>query len=129
MKVRTFRDLLVWQRGMELARRIYKETERMPKSEMFGLTSQMRRAACSIPMNVAEGFGQWTRPKLVFGLRLATGSLMELMTAYELAVSLGMIKETAETLSLMAEEDRMIQAMIRKLPTREAEKARQTPII
>ncbi len=97
----------------------------MPKSEMFGLTSQMRRASSSIPMNIAEGFGQWTRPEFVHGLRLATGSLMELMTAYELATSLGMIKEQPETIALMAEEDRMIQAMIRKMPTKSAEKARQ----
>lgn len=120
MKIRTFRDLVVWQRGMDLAREIYRETNRMPKAEMFGLTGQMRRAACSIPLNIAEGFGRYTRPEFVHALRLAAGSLMELMTAYELAASLGMIKASQETLDLMAEQDRLLSGLIRKLPTRSA---------
>lgn len=114
MKVRTFRDLVVWQRGMDLARTTYEATERMPKAEMFGLTSQMRRAACSIPMNVAEGFGKHSRPEFIRGLRIATGSLLELMTAYELATTLGHVETSPRMIDLLAEEDRLLSALIRK---------------
>lgn len=127
-KVETFRDLLVWQRGMELARLVYHETESMPKSEMFSLTSQMRRAAASILMNIAEEFGPHTRPDFVHGLRIAMGSLFELMTAYELATSMGMLAASDRVLELLAEEDRLLQSLIRKLPItkRVPGKARET---
>ena len=115
MKVNTFRDLIVWQRGMDLARTIYRETSRMPRAEMYSLTDQMRRAATSIPMNIAEGFGRHSRPELIRGLRVATGSLMELMTAYELATSMGMIESNPDTLAMLAEEARLLQALIKKL--------------
>lgn len=114
-QIKTFRDLIAWQKGMDLARTIYHETEHMPRTEMFGLTSQMRRAATSVPMNIAEGFGRYTRPELVRGLRIAAGSLMELMTAYELATTMGLIRERAETLDLLAETDRVLSALIRSL--------------
>jgi four helix bundle protein len=114
-KIETFRDLLVWQKGMELARLVYHETRAMPKVEVFGLTSQMRRAATSIPMNIAEGFGQHTRPKFLHGLRLAAGSLNELMTAYELVVSMQMIPSNPDVRSLLQEEDRLLSALIRSL--------------
>jgi len=57
MKTRHFRDLQVWQRSMILARNVYSATQNFPKSEMFGLTSQLRRAAVSVPSNIAEGHG------------------------------------------------------------------------
>ncbi len=114
-KIRTFRDLFAWQRGMDLARSIYIATAKMPRSELFGLTNQMRRAASSVPMNIAEGFGKHTRPEFIHGLRTAMGSLCELMTAYELATSLDMIPVTNRVLELLAEVDRLIQALIMKL--------------
>lgn len=120
MKVRTFRDLLVWQRGMELARLTCAATEKMPKAEVFGLTSQMRRAASSIPMNIAEGFGKHSRPEFVRGLRIATGSLLELMTAYELATSLNHIPTSPRMLDLLAEEDRLLSSLIRKLEAKKS---------
>jgi four helix bundle protein len=113
--IKTFRDLLVWQRGMELTREVYVATRAMPKAEMFALTSQMRRAASSIPMNIAEGFGQHTRPKFVNGLRIAVGSLNELMTAYELATSMSLIPSSERILDLLAEEDRLLGSLIAKL--------------
>jgi len=56
--VQSYKDLIVWQKGINLVSEIYKVTERFPKSEMFGLTSQIRRAAVSIPANLAEGYGR-----------------------------------------------------------------------
>ena len=72
-----FRKLLVWQRAHELVLSIYKMTEKFPKSEMFGLTSQMRRAAVSISANIAEGQGAGTKPQFVRYLDIARGSLSE----------------------------------------------------
>jgi four helix bundle protein len=56
--IRSFKDLIVWQRSMDLAVRIYRITQKLPASEQFGLTSQLRRAAVSIPSNIAEGYGR-----------------------------------------------------------------------
>ena len=119
-KIRTFRDLIAWQRGMDLARAIYLATKSMPRSEIFGLTSQMRRAASSIPLNIAEGFGKHTRPAFINGLRTAMGSLCEVMTAYELAASMGMIKSSIQVGELLREEDRILQALIMSLEARTA---------
>jgi four helix bundle protein len=115
MKIRTFRDLIVWNKGMDLARLVYKLTRAMPAEERFALTSQMRRAASSIPMNIAEGFGQRTRPQFLKGLRLANGSLLELMTACELAISMGLMPESEQLRELLAEQDRILSSLIRTL--------------
>ncbi|MBL8759124.1 MAG: four helix bundle protein [Phycisphaerae bacterium] len=117
--------MLVWQKGMQIAVAIITATRQMPRSELFGLTSQMRRAASSIPMNIAEGFGQHTRPKFIHGLRTAMGSLCELMTAYEIAIKAGYLRENADLLEALAEEDRMLQSLIRELDAKE--RATDTP--
>jgi four helix bundle protein len=114
-KVSTFKDLTVWQRGMDLSVSVYEATAAMPREEIFGLTNQMRRAATSIPLNIAEGFGKHTRPELTRGLRLATGSLFELMTAYELSVRLEFMTHDQALIDLMNEQDRLISAFIRGL--------------
>lgn len=120
MAIKTFKDLVVWQKAMDLARLVYRETRKMPKEELFSLTSQMRRASYSVPLNIAEGFGKYTRPEFLKGLRTAMGSLFELMTAYELATSLDMIPQTDKMLNLLAEEDRVLQALIRSLEAKTA---------
>ena len=120
-QIRTYRDLLVWQKGLDLARAIYRATNRMPRSEMFGLTNQMRRAAYSIPSNIAEGFGKHTRPEFIHGLRNAMGSLCELTTQYEIATSLHLIPSTVSILELLAEEDRLLQSLIMELEAKTAQ--------
>jgi four helix bundle protein len=72
-----FRKLLVWQRAHELVLSIYKMTEKFPKSEIFALTSQVRRAVVSIPANIAEGQGAGTKPQFARYLDIAKGSLSE----------------------------------------------------
>ena len=119
-KVRTFRDLIAWQRGMELARAVYHATRRMPASERFGLTSQMRRAAVSIPSNIAEGHGRESRLDYLKHLRIARGSLAELSTQYELVASLQMIPPDQHLAELINEEDRILQALIRSLEQKQA---------
>ena len=113
--ISTFRELIAWQKSKELAKVIYRETATMPSDERFGLTNQMRRAAISVPSNIAEGFGRQTRPDYLRHLRIARGSLMELDTQYQLAVELKMLIESSELHDLLQETDRVLQGLIRSL--------------
>ena len=87
----TFRDLIVWQKSKALATRIYTITKDFPKEEIFGLTSQIRRAATSIPANIAEGKGRGTQKDFCHFLVQARGSLFEVETFAELASDLAYI--------------------------------------
>jgi four helix bundle protein len=87
-QVRSFKDLKVWQVAMELVSAVYRLTEGYPKREWYGLTAQMRRAAVSIPANVAEGRGRFTTREFIRFLRIAIGSLRELETYCELSLRL-----------------------------------------
>jgi len=89
MKVKHFRDLQIWQRSMGLARSIYNLTAGFPRSERFGLTDQMRRAAVSVPSNIAEGHGRLSDKSFAVFLSQARGSLNELHTQLELSIHLG----------------------------------------
>jgi four helix bundle protein len=115
VKVKTFRDLIAWQKGMKLAVAVYRETEQMPNSERFGLTMQMRDAATSIPSNVAEGYGRQTLSDFRRFLRVARGSLNELYTRRRIAIVLNMLKPHQVVTDLIAEEDRVLQGLIRSL--------------
>jgi four helix bundle protein len=83
------RSSIAWQKGMELARVIYTLTQRFPVEERFDLTNQLRRAAVSIPSNIAEGKGRLTTGELVQFLAIARGSTLEVQTQLELAAMLG----------------------------------------
>src|SRR3569833_695534 len=91
-KAQSYRDLLVWQKGVALAKMIYKMTSEFPSEEKFGLISQMRRAAVSVPSNIAEGQARHTTGKFVLFISHAEGSLAELDTQLVLAVELGFLK-------------------------------------
>ena len=116
--VRTFRDLIAWQKSMELARILYVATKAMPSDERFGLTSQMRRAAVSVPSNIAEGFGRENRADLLKYLRIARGSLNEVATQYELATSMQMIPAQPMISDLIEETDRVLQGLIKSLKSK-----------
>ncbi len=88
-RTRHFRDLIAWQKSMELARKIYTLTANFPKTEQYGLVSQMRRCAVSVPSNIAEGHGRLTDPVLRTFLSQARGSVFELETQLQLAADLG----------------------------------------
>ncbi|MGA7522536.1 MAG: four helix bundle protein [Acidobacteriaceae bacterium] len=94
-RTRYFRDLVVWQKAMDLARSVYRETSRFPKAELFGLTSQMRRAAVSVPSNIAEGHGRLSDGNMRVFLAQARGSLFELETQIELASGLDLLAPEA----------------------------------
>ena len=114
-KIRTYRDLIAWQKGMSLTQAIYVATDEMPASEKFGLTNQMRRAAVSIPSNIAEGHARQTRPDYLRHLRIARGSLAELSTQFELTINLKMLNSNRVLFEQINEEDRILQALIRSL--------------
>jgi four helix bundle protein len=115
--IQSFRDLSVWQKSMDLVVQVYERTEQFPRSEMFGLTSQVRRAAVSIPSNIAEGkaVGGLTYPRHI---KVAIGSEAELQTQIELAQRLKMLSE-AEAITLLqhtSEVGRMLAGLLRSLP-------------
>ena len=105
MTGKNYQDLIAWQKAMDLAADVYRNTANMPREEIYGLTSQMRRAAASIPANVAEGQGRRTDGEFANQLSVAHGSVRELETHVMLAARLGFISaEQAEHLLLSAGE-------------------------
>jgi len=113
--IRTFRDLIAWQKGKELCKGVYVLTRRMPEDERFGMTNQMRRAAVSIPSNIAEGHARQSRLDFLKFLRTARGSLAELMTQLEIAWELGLLPSDENLSLLLQEVDRVLQGLIRSL--------------
>jgi four helix bundle protein len=115
--IRTHRDLIVWQKAMKLAVLTHEIGKQFPSSERFGLTSQLHRAATTVPMNIAEGHGRGTRRDYAHFLSIARGSLMETETCIELGILLDYIPKeiAAPALSLTAEILRMINAIRWKL--------------
>ena len=119
-RVRTFRDLIAWQKGKELCKVVYAATRKMPEEERFGLTNQMRRASVSIPSNIAEGHARQSRPDYLKFLRTARGSLAELMTQVEIAWELELMPYSQPLSDLLEEEDRVLQGLIRSLENKSA---------
>ena len=105
----------VWQKAYNLCIEIYKITRTFPKEELYGLTSQMRRAAISVPSNIAEGYGRKTTPEYLRSLYIAYGSSCELETQILLSGDLGLMK--AEALNKLqadlGEVERMLKALIK----------------
>jgi four helix bundle protein len=117
MPIRSHKDLVVWKKGIRLCKDIYELTEKFPKSETYGISSQMRRAAISIPSNIAEGRSRGTRKDFIQFLRIALGSASELETQIEIAKQLAGTEEYRykEIEILLDEVSRMTMGMIKKL--------------
>ena len=94
MPINDYRDLEVWKRGRSLAKEIYLLTRRFPKEELYGMTSQMRRAATSIPANIAEGWGRHYTGEFIQFLRTSNGSRTELETHLMICSDIGLCTET-----------------------------------
>ena len=112
---RTFRDLIVWRRAIELAKAVYQATRAMPETERFGLIAQMRRAAVSVPSNIAEGNARHTLKDYIHFLSVARGSLAELETQITIARELNMLNDPHPLVDLLSETDRLLQGLIRSL--------------
>ncbi len=117
-KIKTYKDLIVWQKSMKLALLIYDIARNLPKEELYGLSMQMRKAVVSIPSNMAEGYGRRSGVEYRRFLNIAMGSLFELETQLLLARSLGFVEDKAcrEAAGAIDEIERMLRALIDKLP-------------
>ena len=115
--INSYRDLKVWQDAMGLAESCYRLTAVFPKDELFGLTSQIRRSAASVPANIAEGHGREVTGSFIQFLRVAQGSLKELETHLILAERVGVVKhsQVEQALGQCDGIGRMLRALIRSL--------------
>ncbi|MEN1681306.1 MAG: four helix bundle protein [Planctomycetota bacterium] len=116
-RIRSHHDLSVWQLGMDLTEAVYAITEGFPKQETYGLTSQLRRAAASVPANIAEGNGRDSTKDYLRHLSIAVGSLCEVETFLQLAVRLRYADATKinPLLDMLNEEGRMLKGLQRSL--------------
>jgi four helix bundle protein len=116
----SYRDLIAWQKAMALTRSVYAVSAAWPAEERFGLTSQLRRAAVSVPANIAEGSGRSGSREFRHGLSLAHGSLCELETQLLIGIDLGLCEphQGDPVLAQAAEVGRIIRGLIRKLDGR-----------
>ena len=118
--VQSYRDLKVWQLGMEITTEVYRLTASFPKHEIYGLTSQMRRSASSIPANIAEGHGRDSTKEFLHLLSISRGSLSELETFFFLAKELdyGEASQVSKILDLLDEESRMLRGLQKSLKSK-----------
>ena len=116
-KINSYQDLLVWQKGLELAYLLYEITRLFPQEEKFGLTSQIRRAAVSVPSNIAEGQAKYGKKEFIRYLYIAKGSLAELDTQCLIARKLDYVEEPQiKPILLQIDElQRMLYSLIEKL--------------
>jgi four helix bundle protein len=115
-KAQSYRDLLLWQKSISLAKMIYKLTAEFPSEEKFGLVSQMRRAAVSVPSNIAEGQARHTSGEFVLFISHAEGSLAELDTQLTLAVELGFLSsEKSKPCAVLIDELRRMLNGLRRV--------------
>jgi four helix bundle protein len=110
MLMRGHRDLLVWQKAMELVTVVYESTRKFPKDELYGLVSQLRRSAVSVPSNIAEGYCRNSRNEFHHFLGQARGSLAELETQIEIAGNLGYLSDECTT-ELLAKSTRVARML------------------
>ena len=119
-EIRSFRDLVVWQKAMSLVELVYAITRQFPPDERYALISQLKRASVSVPSNIAEGYGRNSTTDYIRFLKISLGSLYEIDTQLELAGRLGFVaKEDAkDTLELCEEIEKMLIALVSKLRAR-----------
>ncbi len=115
--IKDFRDLIIWQKGMKIAKECYFLTKQFPKDELYGMVQQIRRAATSIRSHISEGYGRRSSGDYKRFLNIAQGSINELQTHLLLAKSVGLCsqKDIASLIEELQSETRMIIALIRKL--------------
>ena len=115
--LKNYKDLKVWQKAYQLCITIYKLTKHFPKEEQYGLTSQIRRSAVSVPSNIAEGYGRKTTQEYMQSLYIAYGSHCELETQIMLSKDLGYIKsdDFQKLQRYIGDVERMLKALIKSL--------------
>lgn len=125
---KSYRDLIVWQKAMALAQEVYGTSEELPKPEAYGLVNQIRRAAVSIPSNIAEGYGRLTDSQFRHFLGNARGSLYEMQTQLELAANLGYLdnKTEKQLIERGSEVARLVNGLLASLRANPASSANHT---
>ncbi|MBN2080906.1 four helix bundle protein [bacterium] len=120
MSVKHYRDLVAWRKAMELVKQVYQLTVTWPKEEQYGLTSQVRRAAVSVPSNIAEGYGRRTSKEFIRFLNVAHGSLMEVETQLQIGYLLGFMPaaELDKLLDLTSETGKITFGLIQSAERR-----------
>lgn len=120
-----FRNLKVWRRAVDLTAEIYQLTKKLPKDEAFGLSSQMKRAAVSIPSNIAEGQGRESFKEYIHFLSIAYGSLCEIETQVEISKRMSFLKEeeTVAAEQMIVETAKMLKSLLSYLKSKTASTA------
>ncbi len=113
--MKTYKELNVWQKSMDLIEEIYKITCNFPSEEKFGISMQMRRASVSIPSNIAEGWGRSSLKEYIQLLVIARGSLMELETQLEISKRLNYVRDSDMVLNLISEVGKMLNGLLGSL--------------
>lgn len=116
MKLQSYKDLIVWQKSIELVIIVYKITSKFPKSELFGITSQARRAVVSIPSSIAEGYGRRHIKEYRQYLSISYGSTLELETPLIISKKLEFVSASDfdKAISLLQEVSKMLNSMLNK---------------
>jgi len=119
MKIESYEDLIVWQKAMSLTTEVYRLVKLLPKEETYALSDQMRRAAVSIPSNIAEGQSRGSTKEFVYFLGVASGSVAELNTQLLICERTNLLlpDTTAQAKKLCAEIGKMLHALSQSLPT------------
>lgn len=115
--IRGFKDLIIWQKGMDIAEKSYFLTKNFSREEVYGMMQQIRRCAASISANISEGYGRRSKADYARFLNIAQGSCNELQTHLILSERVGLCKkqQIEEIINLLQEETRMISALVNKL--------------
>ena len=117
MKVKCYEELIAWQKAMLLAKNVYRIQKVLPKEDVYALGDQIRRAAVSVPSNIAEGFGRESDKDFRHFLAMARGSLFEVKTQLQLAESLGYLQIDEDLNALFDEVGKLINGLARVLVT------------
>ena len=124
ISISSYRELLIWQKGMDITEKVYQLTKSFPMEEQYGLTSQIKRSSISIPSNIAEGYGRNSTKSYLHFTKIALGSLFELETQLLLAYKLNFIKNEEHYTTIMyliTEESKMISSFIKKISVKSIE--------
>lgn len=114
-ELKSYKELLVWQKSMTLVTNVYSMVKNFPKEEQYGLTSQIKRCAVSIPSNIAEGLGRFSRKDYIRFLGTSRGSLFELETQTLISKNLKFINNSEDIDSSITEISKMLNSLIKKL--------------
>ena len=115
--MKTYKDLLVWQKAIHFVTQVYKLVKGFPQEELYGLTSQIKRSAVSIPSNIAEGYGRKSTKDYIRFLQIAMGSIFEIQTQLEISKNLEFMSESSfsKLYENSREIERMLSSMINKI--------------